>query len=96
MSLIVRISTGFNNSDTSTGGGSIRNSLNNKMNVFVEGYPIAIVSDKLTSHGDHHGQFDIITGSLGVRAYGFNVARTGDLASCGHSLISGALKTNAG
>lgn len=95
MTLIVRLSVGTPNSDHGNAGGRVRGEINNLRTVRIEGFPVAVIGDKLTSHGDHNANF-IITGSPTVKAYGLGVVRTGDTAHCGHFLISGAIKTYAG
>lgn len=58
-------------------------------NVFIEGKPIAVVGTVVTPHGrSPHDVVTMIQGSPNVYAGGKPVCGTGDLASCGHPLVS--------
>ena len=59
-------------------------------NVFVNGFPIAVITTKVTPHGKapHAAPVAMASGSPNVKAGGFFVCGSGDLASCGHPLVS--------
>lgn len=58
-------------------------------NVFVNGLPIAVVGTPVTGHGKApHSAPTMAKGSPNVRAGGIPVCGTGDVATCGHPLIS--------
>ena len=58
-------------------------------NVFVNGKPIAVIGTPIAPHGKFpHSGAKMETGSPNVKAGGFFVCGSGDLASCGHPLVS--------
>ncbi len=65
--------------------------------VFANGKLVAVLGDAIASHGPPPHASAVITGSSGtVFAGGIAVARDGDSASCGDSLINGSSNVNAG
>ncbi len=57
--------------------------------VIAEGSPVSTISDNVASHGEPpHAKSVIISSSVTVLAMGRGVVRMGDLASCGHQVIS--------
>lgn len=59
------------------------------MSVEINGLPVAIVGSKIQGHGDSpHSSPSMNVGSASVLVGGIGVCRTGDSASCGHSLVS--------
>ena len=58
-------------------------------NVFVNGMPIAVVGTVIAYHGrSPHDVSKMAIGSGNVYAGGLPVCGSGDLATCGHPLIS--------
>ena len=59
--------------------------------VYVNGIRISVVGDNVEAHGVMPHDFPIVaTGSLNTFAHNSNVARLGDLASCGHGILKGS------
>lgn len=57
--------------------------------VMAEGSPVSTISDVVTPHGEPpHAKSVIISSSATVLAMGRGVVRMGDVASCGHQVIS--------
>lgn len=62
--------------------------------VYINGINIVVVGDNVEPHGMIPHNFPVIaTGSPNVFAHNSNVARLGDLASCGHPIVSGSRDT---
>lgn len=65
--------------------------------VRVNGLPIALVTDEVTSHGENqHAGATLQLGSSTVRAEGRPVCRQGDPATCGHTISSASPTVSAG
>ncbi len=66
--------------------------------VIVEGSPLAHIGSKVSPHpfGDHVHIAEIVTGSSSVFVEGKPVARINDLASCNHSITTGASSVTVG
>jgi uncharacterized Zn-binding protein involved in type VI secretion len=69
-------------------GGTI---LTGNPSVLVNGLQVAVIGSSVDGHGDSpHSSPRMTSGSQSVVAGGIGICRTGDNASCGHSLISGS------
>ena len=81
------------NSVDSAGGIAIQGS----GNVNANGSGVVRIGDKVASHGisPHSPPPPMVGGSSTVFAKGIGVSRSGDAASCGHT-ISGSSNVNAG
>jgi uncharacterized Zn-binding protein involved in type VI secretion len=71
----------------SVGTGAV---IGSSSNVFAHGKKIALIGDAVTPHsgGGAHNSAIMITGSSKVFVNGRGVVRSGDVASCGHTVIS--------
>lgn len=59
--------------------------------VLVNSIPVSLKGDAVTPHGDPpHSSAKIITSSKTVFAQGKGIVRSGDSASCGHSVSAGS------
>ena len=76
--------------DTSSHGGHVITSCTR---VYAEGKLVSRLTDLHKCPKKHHHTTEIVTASIDTYAEGLRVAREGDKAGCGASLISGALKT---
>jgi len=65
--------------------------------VKVNGSTISVIGDNVNPHGaGPHAAATITAGSSTVLAGGVGVVRSGDSASCGHTVSSGSSNVNAG
>ena len=79
--------------DSDACGGSI---IGSGYTVFVNGKPAALVGDPITPHGDSpHTTSRLVSRSGSVYFQGKSVARSGDVASCGHSISTSSTNVNA-
>jgi uncharacterized Zn-binding protein involved in type VI secretion len=75
-------------------GGAIINGANT---VLAGGIPVAVLGSVVAPHGKSpHSGSTIITSSSTVFAEGILIARLGDVASCGHTIASGATNVISG
>lgn len=59
--------------------------------VLVNGTPVSVLGDAVTPHGDGpHASPKIVSSSTTVLAQGKGIVRSGDSASCGHSVSAGS------
>lgn len=68
--------------------------------VFLDGKPISLNGDKVMPHSPsktpHSGSPTVIASTSSVFIEGKQVVRTGDSATCGHSVSSGSSTGSAG
>ena len=80
------------NGDSNTGGGIVSSS----RNVNVNGKPISVDGDSVSSHPPSHTGVKTANGSGSVNANGKPVNRVGDADTCGHTRSSGSGDVFAG
>ena len=63
--------------------------LTGNQSVLINGLPAVVVGSIVKDHGiNRHDRARMEVGFNGVQIGGIDVCRTGDIASCGHQLIS--------
>ena len=85
--------TGICRNSVDTAGGAL---ISSQSSVKANGENVIVNGNSVTPHGDSpHTTSRLVSGSGSVYFQGKSVARSGDVASCGHSISSSSTNVNA-